>query len=477
MTVRVGRRAAAVAGIAAFSLVLAACGGDDGDDATATGDATDDAAAVSGEQADAFAAAEAYEIDCAPYEEFGDLSGTTVTTYATPVSPESDGYISAFVPFEECTGITVDSEWSKEFESQIIVRVQGGNAPDLALFPQPGGVASLQDQTGAVLPTPEEAQAVVEENFDPYWTELVTFDGEVLGVPNSANSKSFVWYSPGTFEENGYEVPETWEEMLALSDQIAGDYPDGVTKPWCAGIGSGDATGWVVTDWVEDTMLRLQGPEYYDQWVNHEVPFNAPESLEVWEAVGDILRNPDRVNGGIGDPTTIATTEFNDGGLPILDETCFMHRQASFYAAQWPEGTTVAEDGDVYAFYLPPFEGSEGRPVLVGSEYWTMLDDRPEVRAFLTYVASTDYANARAIAGVGFVNANLNLDLENVSSPISKLAGEQFQDPDAVLRFDGADLMPGEVGSGSFWSEATAWIGEGKDTQAVLDAIEDSWPE
>jgi alpha-glucoside transport system substrate-binding protein len=37
--------------------------------------------------------------------------------------------------------------------------------------------------------------------------------------------------------------------------------------------------------------------------------------------------------------------------------------------------------------------------------------------------------------------------------------------------------MVGEVGSGSFWSEATAWIAEGKDTQAVLDAVEASWPQ
>jgi len=475
MTVRVGRKAAGVAGLAAISLALAACGGGDGDgDAGAT--ATDDAA-VSGEQEAAFAAAEAYEIDCSVYEEFGDLSGTTVTTYGTPGTPEADAYISSFVPFEECTGVTVESEWSKEFEAQMIVRVQGGNPPDLGLYPQPGGVASLQEQTGAILPVPDEVQALVDENFDPYWSGLVTIDGEVLGVPNSANSKSFVWYSPSAFEENGYEIPETWEEMIALSDQIVADNPDGAVKPWCAGIGSGDATGWPVTDWVEDVMLRTQGEDYYDQWVNHEVPFNAPESLEVWETVGEILRNPDYVNGGYGDVATIASTEFGDGGLPILDGNCFMHRQASFYAAFWPDGTTIGEDGDVYAFYLPPFEGSEGRPVLVGSEFWTMFDDRPEVRAFLTYIASADYANARAIAGVGFVNANLNLDLDNVESPISKLAGEQFQDPAAVLRFDASDVMPGEVGSGSFWSEAVAWIAEGKDTQAVLDAVEESWPQ
>ena len=153
-----------------------------------------------------------------------------------------------------------------------------------------------------------------------------------------------------------------------------------------------------------------------------------------------------------------------------------MHRQASFYAANWPEGTEIGEDGDVFAFYLPVNEGADVSPVLVGSEYWTAFDSRPEITAFLTYTSTPDYANARALAGEGFVNANLNLDLENVSSPISQLAGAQFQDPDAVIRFDGADLMPAEVGSGSFWSEATEWIASDKDTQEVLDAIQSTWP-
>ena len=468
MTVRVGRKAAAVAGVAAFSLVLAACGSDDGGDDDAG--ATDDAAA------DSDSAAASYPVDCSVFEEFGDLSGTSVSTYSSVLGSEAEAYEESFVPFEECTGVDIQPEWSSEFEAQVIVRVQGGNAPDLALYPQPGGIESIQNQTGEVVPVPDEALAVYNENFDPYWAELVTFDGEVLGIPNSSNSKSFVWYSPGDFADNGYEVPTTWEEMLALSDQIVADNPDGTVKPWCAGIGSGEATGWPVTDWVEDIMLRVQGPEYYDEWVDHTVAFNAPESLEVWEQVGSILRNPDYVNGGYGDVTTIASTTFQDGGLPIIDDLCFMHRQASFYAANWPEGTTVAEDGDVYAFYFPPTEGSEEKPVLVGSEYWTSFDSRPEITAFLSYLAGPDYANARALAGEGFVNANLNLDLENVSSPISKLAGEQFQDPDAVIRFDGSDVMPAEVGSGSFWSEATAWIAEGKDTQAVLDAIEATWP-
>jgi alpha-glucoside transport system substrate-binding protein len=466
MTVRVGRKSATVAAIGALSLVLAACGGGDADDADATDAAGDDAAAASD-----------LEIDCAAYEEFGDLSGTQVTVYTSIVAPEDQPHIDSWVPFEECTGVDVIYEGSKEFEAQLVVRVQSGNPPDIAYFPQPGLLQTVVRDTGAVVEPPEQTLANVQEYFDEGWQLYGSVDDTFYAAPLGANSKSFVWYSPSAFADAGYEVPETWEEMIALSDQIVADNPDGNVKPWCAGIGSGDATGWPATDWMEDVMLRELGTEDYDAWITNELAFNDPKVLTVLEKVGSILKNPDYVNGGFGDVVTIASTTFQDGGLPILDGSCFMHRQASFYQANWPTDTTVAEDGDVYAFYFPANEGADEKPVLGGGEFVAAFADRPEVQAFQTYLASPDWANNKAkVSGPGWVSANTGLDVELLGSPIDKLAAEQFQDPNAVFRFDGSDLMPGEVGSGSFWREMTEWIASDKDDQAVLDSIQSSWP-
>ncbi len=247
-------------------------------------------------------------------------------------------------------------------------------------------------------------------------------------------------------------------------------------KPWCAGFESGEATGWPGTDWIEDVVLREHGPEVYDQWVNHEIPFNDPQVLEALQTVGDILKNEDYVNGGLGNVQSIASTEFQEGGLPIIDGACWMHRQASFYQANWPEGVEVAEDGDVFAFYLPPIEGEE-KPVLGGGEFVAAFSDRPEVQAFQAYLASPEWANEKAkVSGPGWVSANKELDPENLTSPIDKLSAEILQDESTVFRFDGSDLMPGAVGAGSFWTEMTNWIANDKDDKAVLDAIESSWP-
>ncbi len=140
------------------------------------------------------------------------------------------------------------------------------------------------------------------------------------------------------FADGGYEIPQTLEELTALSDQIVAD---GGT-PWCIGAESGVATGWVLTDWMEDFMLRINGEDVYDQWVNHEIPFNDPQVAEVADAVGAYVKNPDYL-GGDTMVKAIATTKFQDGGLPILSGDCYMHRQANFYNGNWPEGTDVAQ--------------------------------------------------------------------------------------------------------------------------------------
>ena len=229
---------------------------------------------------------------------------------------------------------------------------------------------------------------------------------------------------------------------------------------------------------MEDLILRTAGPEVYDQWVNHEIPFNDPQVVEALGEMGKILKDPAMINGGLGDVKTIATTEFQAGGLPILDGMCYMHRQASFYAANWVEaGAEVGEDADVWAFYLPAMEADGEKPVLGGGEFIAAFDDRPEVQAFQTYLSSDVWANEKAKnTEGGWVSANSGLDVANLKSPLDKLAAETLQDEQSVFRFDGSDQMPGAVGAGTFWKEMTNWIATDKDDKAVLDAIEKSWP-
>ncbi len=410
--------------------------------------------------------------ECAQLEQFGDLTGKKVSVYTSILPPEQKAQEDSYKVFTDCTGATVDYEGSDQFETQLVVRVKAGNAPDIAYIPQPGLLKTVVS-SGSVVEAPQPVSDNVDEFFGEDWKSYGTVDGKFYAAPLGASVKSFVWYSPKMFKDNGWTVPQTWDEMLKLSDEMAAKG----TKPWCAGIESGEATGWVATDWLEDAVLRDAGPDVYDQWVNHEIPFNDPAIVDSLDRVGGILKNSKYVNGGFGDVNSIATTAFQDAGLPILKGECGLHRQASFYAAQWPEGTNVAEDGDVFAFYLPPTNTDNGKPVLGGGEFVAAFDDRPEVQAFQTYLSSDIWANekAKATPGGGWVSANTGLDANNLSSPIDKLSAETFQDPESVFRFDGSDQMPSAVGAGSFWKEMTAWI-TGESSSDALKNIEESWP-
>ena len=451
---------AAVALGASVALTLAACSGGDepgGEDTGTGGDA-----------------------DCAAYEEYGDLSGTTVSVYTSIVAPEDQPHIDSYLPFEECTGATVVYEGSKEFEAQLLVRLEAGSPPDIAYIPQPGLLRTIAtDFPDQIVAASEGTVANVEEFYSPSWKEYGTVDGTFYAAPLGANVKSFVWYSPSQFEANGWEIPQTQDELTALSEQILTDTGATGAKPWCAGIGSGDATGWPATDWLEDMVLRTAGGEVYDQWITNEVAFNDPQIAEALAAVGGYLRNPDFVNGGLGDVSSIASTTFQDGGLPILGDAplCFLHRQASFYAANWPEGTNVAEDGDVFAFYFPGVD-AETRPLLGGGEFAAAFADRPEVAAFQAFLASPEWNNAKAIAtpNGGWVSANSGLDPANLVSPIDQLSATLLGDTTQEFRFDASDLMPAAVGAGSFWTEMTNWIANNKSDADVLDAIQASWP-
>ena len=457
------RGTAALAVVLGGSLVLAACGGSsgggDGGSNTAGGKAPGDGKAECAGLTDVM--------------EYGDLSGKTVKVYTSIVAPEDAPHKESYKLFTTCTGADVAYEGSKEFEAQLIVRVRSGNPPDVAYVPQPGLLSTLVKDTGKVVEAPDSAAANVDKWFGEDWKGYGTVDGKFYAAPLGANVKSFVWYSPTAFADKGWTVPTTWDEMTALSDKIAAT---GI-KPWCAGIESGEATGWPATDWLEDAMLRDAGADKYDAWVDHSMPFNDPSVVGALDRVGGILKNSKYVNGGFGDVKSIATTPFTDGGLPILEGKCAMHRQASFYAANWPDGTDVSENGQIFAFYLPPTNDANGKPVLGGGEFVAAFSDRPEVQAFQTYLSSDVWANekAKATTAGGWVSANKGLDVNNLVSPVDKLSATILLDPEAVFRFDGSDLMPGAVGAGSFWKEMTAWI-TGESTKGALDKIEKSWP-
>ncbi len=464
------RSVALLSGAAALALILSACGGANdlnggggGGGGGSTTEETDAGGDTGGGTAEG----------CEAFEQYGTFSGGTVTILSSIRDQEAADLQATFDKFQECTGLTVTHNGIGEFENQVVVQAEGGNAPDLAIFPQPGLLARMVND-GHIVAAPAAVEEKTDSGWQPSWKEYGTVDGVFYAAPMLASVKSFVWYSPTAFAENGYEIPNTLDEMMELTAQIAADHNADGARPWCAGIESGGATGWPATDWLEDYVMRIAGVDVYDGWVTNEVPFNDPQILDSLNAVGEILLNDEYVNGGFGDARSIATTSFNDGGLPILTGECFMYRMASFYEAQVPEGTDVGPEGEFFAFPLPGETAGE-IPLLVAGEFVGAFNEKPETQAVQAFMASPEFANTRVELG-GVTSANMEVDPSLASSPLLQLAIELLGDDSNVVRFDGSDMMPSEVGAGSFWSGMTAWIDQSRTSEQVLDDIQNSWP-
>ena len=373
-----------------------------------------------------------------------------------------DGYAG----LEACTGVKVIYDGTDQFETEIKVKIAGGNPPDVIDFPQPGGFLDLIKK-GQLKAFPDALGAAVTADNLAGWPELATVDGKVYGVPARANVKSLIWYSPKMFKDKGYALPQTFEDVTKLSDQIVKD--GGV--PWCVGIESGVATGWAITDWFEDFMMRINGPEVYDQWVQHKIPFNDPKVKAVADAVAGFVKNADYI-GGENAVKAIASTKFQDGGLPILQGKCYMHKQASFYSDFWGKDTKIGPDGDVnYAYFPSPAGGP--KYMLGGGDLIGAGTDKPETFAVLTYTNSAEYQSVISAAGETGLSTRKDFDTNQIKDPVIKGFADLLKGSD-VFRFDGADMMPAAVGSGAFWTEATAWI-LGGDTKTFLDNVEGVW--
>ncbi|WP_084075343.1 ABC transporter substrate-binding protein [Demequina sp. NBRC 110052] len=451
---------ASIAAVAASGLVLAGCSGGDADP---TDSATDTGGGDMME-------------GCEDYADFGTFDGGEVEVYTTISGVELTQLEDTFTDFQECTGLTVNVVGSDEFETEINIRVEGGNPPDLAIIPQPGLLQTLVG-TGAVKPAPASVEANVDEFWSADWKNYGTVGQTFYAAPLMASVKGWVWYSPSDFEANGYEIPATWDEMMTLTQTMAETGGTGPNyKPWCIGFESGTATGWPGTDWIEDIVLRESGTDAYDQWVVGDLDFTSPEITSAFEKFGAIALNTDYINGGLGGTQSIVDTAFQEGGLPILDGSCSLHHQASFYEAQWlGEGdVTVAPDGDIWAFLTPPMAEGDPAAVTGGGEFVASFNDTPEVEAVQNYMSSDLWANIRVELG-GVISANKGLDSSLASSEIAKQAIEILQDDNTVFRFDGSDLMPSAVGASAFWTEMVNYV-QGKDLNTVLADIESAWP-
>ncbi len=387
-----------------------------------------------------------------------------VTVFGVWSGDELDNFKEVVYPFTEETGIGMAFEGTRDLAAVLTTRTEAGNPPDLAILPNPGQLVELAAAGHLVDLTTFVDMAQLQSDYAQVWLDLASYEGTLYGIFYKAADKSLVWYNPGAFDAAGYEVPTTWDELIALSDQIVAD--GGV--PWCAGFESEAASGWPATDWIEDIMLRTAGPDVYDQWVNHEIPWTDPSIKTAWETFGEIATNEDYLYGGT---TGALTINFGDSPAPLFDDPpgCYMHRQASFITGFFPEGVEAGVDYDFFPF--PEIDPAYGTPALGAADVIVMLNDTPDARALMQYLVTGEAQEIWAGLG-GFLSPSKSVDLDVYPDDMTRKIAEALVGAE-VFRFDASDLMPAAVGAGSFWTGTLDYVG-GEDVDSVLETIEAS---
>jgi alpha-glucoside transport system substrate-binding protein len=404
-----------------------------------------------------------------------DLKGETLTIFG-PWRGDDEAHVQVVLEyFRQATGADVKYSSSENYEQQAVIDTEGGNPSNITILPQPGLLADLAAK-GRLVPLTDDDAKFVTDNYGAgaSWVALGSYKGKdgassFYAFPYKADLKSLVWYVPENFKDAGYEIPQTMEDLVALSDKIVADGG----KPWCIGLGSGGATGWPATDWVEDIMLRTQSPEIYDKWVTNEVKFDSPEVVGAIETFGSFAKNDAYVDGGAAG---VASIDFRDSpkGLFASPPKCYMHRQASFIPSFFPEGTKVGTDADF--FYFPPYASKPdlGRPVLGAGTLATITKDSKAARAFIEFL-KMPLSHEIFMKDGGFLTPLKSVNQDAYINDAAKKQGEILASA-TTFRFDGSDLMPGKIGAGAMWTGMVDFVG-GKSAADTGAAIQKAWDE
>lgn len=475
-----------------FGLIAAACGSDDADD-TAVGDAAEEPAAEEPAAEEPAAEEPAAEEPAAeePADDGGDdmTVGADFTLFGAPTGDEGkaiEGFLDAY---NETTSSSIDYTGSDAFEDQLRIRVEGGDPPAVAFTPQPASACAFADE-GALVSLEDMGFdiAEMEANHSKYWMDLgLCADGNHYGIPWFPNFKSIVFYHQPTFEAQGYEIPETWDDLIALSSQAVAD---GFT-PWCFGFESGDATGWPGTDWLEDILVRESGADVYNDWSNHDIAFNDPAVVSAFDRFGELLFGDGFVLGGA---ENVAAVNFGDSPGPLFtdpDPGCLMLKQGSFisnFFADTPD-YEAGEESEISVFPFPSIDGNVG--AMGGGDTILVFDGAdanvqavkdwitPEWQCTLASASGGGVATygGHGVEGIERLPGHKDVDLGCYESDSARAFAESVTSALAAntFVFDASDLMPPAVGQGTFWQAMVDWS-RGASSQEVADTVEGSWP-
>lgn len=400
----------------------------------------------------------------------GEYAGDAVLILTPFNQADLTAFEDSLAGFTEETGIEITVQSGLDIESQVRAGIDSGNPPDIAGLRQLRTAREFaQDGTSVDVGT-FLSQEYLREQYSDDLIDLASVDGRVSGVWYEVQVDSLVWYPKPEFEDNGYAIPETWDEMVDLMDTMVSD---GIT-PWCVGMQSALTTGWVAADWLEEIVLRNSGPDVYDQWVTNETAFSSPEIVRGAQFLGSVWFENDYIQGGT---TAIIDRSFDAAVQPMFldNPLCYMYQMGWLITASFPEDVVIGEDVDF--FYLPPIKPDEfPKPVMGTGQVFTAHSTEPAVLAVMEYLTTAESVRGLVEAGE-YVAPHADTDMAWYPTDVDRRVAEIFYNASS-FRYDATDLMPAEVGSGRVHLAMAEFVSTQTTTniEEIFERIDDIWP-
>lgn len=392
----------------------------------------------------------------------GNTKGGSVNVLAVWGGAELENFRQVVKPFEDATGIRVNYEGTRDLNAVLTTRVQGGNPPDVAGLPGPGQLEEFAQAGKLVALNNVVDLAKLRREYGQSWIDLGSVNDRLYGVFVGASLKGLVWYNPKQYK--GPTAPKTWNELNTWARNQAQQG----TTPWCVGVESGAASGWVGTDWIENFFLRQSGPQAYDRWYRGQLPWTSPEVKAAFQAFGSVVTDPKMVFGG---PTTVLSTNFGDAGAPMFTNPpkCYLHQQATFIADFFSKIPNVKPVEDFNFFALPDINPQFAGTVEAGGDIFGMFKDTPQARALLKYLTSPA-AQAIWVKTGQTISPNKAVPASQYPTALSRRAA-QILGGAKTVRFDASDLMPAEMNE-AFWKAILNYIQNPGQLDQILANLE-----
>ncbi len=338
-------------------------------------------------------------------------------------------------------GITVNFEAfeAANYNTILSTALAGDSGPDVMMVRAHGAFETVAGGGYLMALSDENVPGLMDLPEPALAAQTLRADGQIYAVP-FASQTMLVIYNKDIFDDLGLEEPQTWDELLAVSEAIQG-----------AGMyafANGTAEAWQNETIVSALGSSIIGQDFYEDLMAGETDFTDERFVAALEALVEIKDYfPD---GFVGLDYPSAQQIFASGMAGMFAGGSF---EIANFRSQNP-------DLDLGVFPAPV--ANEGDQHLVGLFFdggyaGNAQTEHPEaVATFLTYLASQEFGQAFAntlgnispIPGVVFESALLQelSELNQNSIPYIMLVHFRYQEPSGsvLLQAEVQRMMAGE---------------------------------